>query len=95
MKFRNLRIILLLICFQSLYTFEIIKKIKSNLLKNNFFRSLIDIKTNYEKTRTDEDDLDSIDTCKNSDYKYYLQYITGYNVTFDKDIDIERAVSIF
>ncbi len=95
MKFRNLRIILLLICFQSLCTFEIIKKIKSNLLKNNFFRSLIDIKTNYEKTRTDEDDLDSIDTCKNSDYKYYLQYITGYNVTFDKDIDIERAVSIF
>lgn len=94
MKFKHLRLILLLICFESLYSFEIIKNIKSNLLKNNFLRSLIEIKVNLNN-RTDEDDLDSIENCKNSDYKYYLQYVTGNEIIFDKDIDIERAVSNF
>jgi hypothetical protein len=92
MKFIYIRIILFLICFHTLNTSEIIKTIKSNLSKKNFLR-LLDINLNYDKnTRTDED-LDSIENCENSDNKYFLYYLKVYNLTFDKNLDLDRAVS--
>ena len=93
MKFIYIRVILLLICFHTLNTSEIIKTIKSNLSKKNFLRFLLDTNLNYDKNFRTSEDLDSIENCENSDSKYFLQYIKGYNLTFDKELDEHRAVS--
>lgn len=56
-------------------------------------RSLLGDDINYDtSTRTDKDDIESIENCQNTEYKYFIQYISGYNVTFDKDIDTDRSV---
>ena len=56
-------------------------------------RSLLDNDINYDTSiRTDKNDRESIENCQNTEYKYFIQYISGYNVTFDKDIDTDRSV---
>lgn len=98
MKYKYLKLIFLLICFcfYSSNIFSISNYIKSYFLEKKNFRYLLDSKVNFDKsTRTDKEDLKSIENCENSDYKYFLEYITGHNFTFNKDIDIERAVSLY
>ena len=98
MKYKYLKLIILLIwfCFYSSNIFSISNYIKSYFLEKKNFRYLLDTKVNFDKsTRTDKEDLKSIENCENSDYKYFLEYITGHNFTFNKDIDIERAVSLY
>ncbi len=66
---------------------------KENLIENDNLRFLTIDPENYDtSSRTDKDDLDSIEICKNTDYKYFIQYISGYNTTFDRYIDTDRAV---
>ena len=96
MKYKYLKLFFLLICFYSFNIFGISNYIKTNFIENNNFRYLLDTKVNFDKsTRPNKEDLKSIENCENSDYKYFLEYITGHNVTFDKDIDTERAVSLY
>ena len=97
MKFIDMKLVFnLLICFYSFYSFGISNYIRTNFLKKNNFRYLLTQQENFDKsTRTNKEDLKSIENCENSDYKYFLEYITGHNVTFDKYIDTDRAVSFY
>ena len=86
-------ILILLISFFSLNLFRAIKIINSNIIDKYNLRFL-ESEEIYDKSgRTDKKDLESIENCENSDYKYFFEYITGHNVTFSKNIDTDRAVS--
>ena len=94
MKIKYIKILILLISFYLLNRFGIIKNIKLQFIERYNLRFLLDSNNNYDKSgRTDQNDLESIENCENSDYKYFFEYITGHNVTFDKKIDTDRAVS--
>ena len=54
---------------------------------------MLDNAIDYDTSNRYDEDLESIKQCKNSDYKYFIQYVTGHNVTFDKDIETKYAVS--
>ena len=43
--------------------------------------------------KIDSAEEDSIKHCKNSDYKYFIYYVTGQNYTFDQYINYDNAVS--
>ena len=94
MKIKFCKLAFLLTCLYSLNIFGITKKyIKINFLENIKLRFLLDTKLKIDKSlRKDKGDLNSIENCE-ADYKYFYQYITGYNVIFDKDIDNNGAVS--
>ena len=69
------------------------KYIKNNILEKYNLRFLF-AKNDYDYSqRTDKGDKDSIENCENTDYKYFVQYVTGYNVTFEKNLNEKRAVS--
>ena len=102
MKLKDLqykfKIFILLMCFCFISVFEMnianIKNIKINILEKYNLRFLYDSKNDYDtSSRIDKDDINSIENCQNTDYKYFVEYISGHNVTFDKDIEKERAVS--
>lgn len=94
MKFKYIKIIFALIGFYSLHLLGITNNIKANLFEQFNLRFLSDSKINYDKSsRTDNDDIKSIEICEKSDFKYFYEYVTGFNVTFDEYIDKSRAVS--
>ena len=95
MKNKYLKLVVLLICFYYLDILKISKFVKINFLEEYNLRFLLDdTAINYDiSKREDKEDLESIKNCENSDYKYFLHYITGYNITFDKNIDKSRVVS--
>lgn len=81
---------ILSICYLSI---DKIKNQKNITFGKYNLRSLLDNDINYDTSiRTDKDDRESIENCQNTEYKYFIQYISGYNVTFDKDIDTDRSV---
>lgn len=95
MKNKYLNIFILLICFYSFKFFEISNYITKYFLEKKKFRYLLDTKVTFDKsTRNNDEDLKSIENCENSDYKYFLEYITGHNFTFDKKIDNEVSFYI-
>ncbi len=72
------------------------KNIKTSKAQNSKLRLLWDETINYDTTyRDDEEDKKSIEVCNNSDYKYFIQYVTGHNTTFNKNINMEYAVSYY
>ena len=89
---------LLLIYFLILmiFQFNLIngKKLNSSHLRKSNLRVLWDNTIDYDTSNRFDEDLESIKQCKNSDYKYFIQYVTGHNVTFDKAIEIKYAVSL-
>ena len=92
------KIFLLLICFCYISIFEMniinIENIKINFIEKYNFRFLSGSKVEYDSSsRKDKDDLKSIENCENIDYKYFVEYISGHNITFDKNVEKERAVS--
>ena len=93
MNIKYWKFVVLLICFYSSNIFEISKYIKINFLESYKLRNLLDEKTNLDKSARKGEDLKSIETCENSDYKYFFHYITGRDVIFDRNIDKSRAVS--
>ena len=96
MKIKYIKIPILLLSFYLLNIFGIIKNINLHFLERINFRYLLDSNNNYDKTgRTDKNDLESIENCEKSDYKYFYEYITGHDVIFDKEIVTERAVRIY
>ena len=66
----------------------------SNLKNKNTLRKLWneDIDEGLYR-KIDSDEKDSIKHCKNSDYKYFIYYVTGQNYTFDEYINYDNAVS--
>jgi len=72
------------------------KNIKKSDSQNSRLRRLWEETVKYDTTyRNDSEDIESIELCNNSDYKYFIQYVTGHNTTFDKDINTEYAVSYY
>jgi hypothetical protein len=95
MTTKHIRIFQLLIFF-IIVNISIIKgkKIKTNDPQNLKLRRLWEETVKYDTTyRDNEEDKNSIELCNNSDYKYFIEYVTGHNTTFDKDINKEYAVS--
>lgn len=93
----KLKTFILLIFLYNLNIFEIdfttIKTIKNNILEKYNLRFLFS-NNNYDYSqRTDKDDIKSIENCEKTDYQYLVQYITGHEVSFDKDLNQKRAVS--
>ena len=70
------------------------KKLNSSHLKKNNLRVLWDNSIDYDTSNRYDEDLESIKQCKNSEYKYFIQYVTGHNVTFNKAIETKYAVSL-
>jgi hypothetical protein len=70
------------------------KKLNSSHLKKNNLRVLSDNSIDYDTSNRYDEDLESIKQCKNSEYKYFIQYVTGHNVTFNKAIETKYAVSL-
>lgn len=93
MKFNYLKIILILIGFYSLHLLGITNNLKLKVIQKINLRFLSDNSRFDKSSRTNKEDIKSIENCENLDYKYFFEYITGYNVTFDKNIDPDRAVS--
>lgn len=89
---------LLLMYFLILMIFQINlingKKLNSSHLKKNNLRVLSDNSIDYDTSNRYDEDLESIKQCKNSEYKYFIQYVTGHNVTFNKAIETKYAVSL-
>ena len=89
---------LLLMYFLILMIFQINlingKKLNSSHLKKNNLRVLSDNSIDYDTSNRYDEDLESINQCKNSEYKYFIQYVTGHNVTFNKAIETKYAVSL-
>ena len=84
-------VFVLLICFYFfLLTWLNFKIIPSRTKK---VRILSNINLNVDIAgRKDDGDIESIKNCQNSDYKYFVQYVTGNNIIFDKNISDNRAV---
>ena len=55
-------------------------------------RFLLDNTINYDSSL--REDKESVENCKNIDYKYFINYVSGYDITFDKNISIDGAVRI-
>ena len=98
-KFYKIIIILINTFIINIYEiiFLIINNNKHNILKNNqtnnYIRFLLDGPANFDvSTRTNNEDLISIENCQNSDDKYFNQYVSGNYINFNKTIDNNRAV---
>ena len=70
------------------------KMINNSHINRNNLRALWDKSIDYDTSNRYGEDLESIKQCKNSEYKYFIQYVTGHNVTFDKAIETKYAVSL-
>lgn len=94
MNAKHFKFIILLTCFYSLNIFGITKYMAINFLEKSNLRFLLDSKASYDTSkRDDKEDINSIKNCQKSDDKYFFQYISGYNVTFDKSLNTKRVVS--
>ena len=60
-------------------------------------RKLWNEKIDYDESSRSEDEQDSIAHCRNSDYKYFIHYVTGENYTFPKGslINKDNAVRLY
>ena len=66
------------------------ENIVSNIKKN--LRSLWDETIRYDTTYRDSNEKESIEHCKDSDYKYFIHYVVGQNYTFNQFINRDNAV---
>ena len=91
MKEKNIIIITILISFCVFCSVcNPIQEIKKSINRN--LRFLIEMELNYDSSFREGEDKESVENCEKTDYKYFFQYISGYNVTFDKTVDTERSV---
>lgn len=98
MVWKYIKIFQLLLTINILIIFQIKvingKNIK-NLQEKSNLRFLWEENIEYDTTYRDSEELESIQHCKDSDYKYFIQYVTGHNVTFDKNYSSKDIVSFF
>ena len=93
----KIKIFIILIFLYNIKILEIsfakIKEINNHIWEKYNLRFLL-TKNNYDSSQRTQSDIDSIENCEKTDYQYFVQYITGHNVTFDKKkVDRKRAVS--
>ena len=65
-----------------------------NKSKNNRFRKLWDEEIKYDSSGRSSEEKESLEKCENSDYKYFIHFVTGNNVTFEKYVNKDNAVKI-
>lgn len=67
---------------------------KENVVSNlrTKLRSLWDETVRFDTSGRDSSELDSIEHCKRTDYKYKIFYATGQNYTFNQFINRDDAV---
>ena len=69
------------------------ENIVSNIKKN--LRSLWDETIKYDVSQRESTERESIEHCKDSDYKYFIHYVAGENFTFNQFINQDNAVRYF
>ncbi len=84
-----LLILFMFLLFVNLSKGNIISNIKKNL------RSLWDETIKYDTSVRDSTEWESIEHCKDSDYKYFIHYVAGQNYTFNQFINKDNAVRYF
>lgn len=78
-----------------IYFFAIFLLINCEVPSNkNSLRHLWEENWNYPNERPTEED-ESLEHCKNSDYKYFSHVISGDKVTFSSSISSAYAVNIY
>ena len=60
-------------------------------LKNKI-RNLWDETIKYDASQRPPEEVDSIEHCRNSDYKYFIHYVAGETYTFKQFINEDNAV---
>jgi hypothetical protein len=55
-------------------------------------RSLWDETIKVDTSRLDSSELESIEHCRHSDYKYFIFYVSGQNYTFNQFVNRDNAV---
>lgn len=56
-------------------------------------RKLWDETIKYDISSRNTDERESIEHCRDSDYKYFIHYVAGQNYTFNQFINRDNAVS--
>jgi hypothetical protein len=61
--------------------------------QNSSLRKLWNEKVEYDSSRLTDEELDSLNHCINSDYKYFIFYTSGQTYEFKEFINEGNAVS--
>ena len=56
-------------------------------------RKLWDETIKYDISSRNTDEIESIEHCRDSDYKYFIHYVAGQNYSFSQFINRDNAVS--
>ena len=60
--------------------------------KKYSLRHLWDETVNYDASQRSSEERESIEHCRNSNYKYFIHYVGGLNYTFKQFINRDNAV---
>ena len=88
MKFRKRKTVLILICL-----FNLFHVIESVVESKNHLRKTWEEIVKYDKSGRGDEERESLEKCEDSDYKYFIHFVSGNNVTFEKYINKDNAVS--
>ena len=73
----------------------LIIQIKEYSKSKNNLRELWDETIKYnDNLRKNKDDRDSLEHCRDSDYKYFIHYVAGQTYTFSQFINRDNAVRL-
>ena len=72
----------------------LIKKTITTLPEANY-RNLWEEKVKYNSTGRSDEEKESLEKCENSDYKYFIHFVAGNNVIFEKYVNKDNAVYIY
>ena len=88
MKLRKRKIVFILICL-----FNLFHALESDTESKNHLRKTWEEVVKYVYQYHDEDEKNSLERCEDSDYKYFIHFVTGNNEIFEKLINKDNAVS--
>ena len=88
MKFRYKKALLILICLFNLY-----QALEPNKKTNNRLRKTWVEEVKYEYHYNDSAERESLEKCEASDYKFFIHFVAGDDVVFEKYINKDNAVS--
>ena len=90
MKLRKRKTVLILICL-----FNLFQALESETESKNNLRKTWEEVVKYDKSGRDSEERESLEKCEDSDYKYFIHFVSGNDVTFEKYINYDNAVSYF
>ena len=86
-------IILIFLFIRFCVIYEQKKKNNKGISKSIIFlRKLWDETIRFDTTYRNNEELESIEHCRDSDYKYFIHYVAGQNYTFNQFINRDNAV---